>query len=101
MRPGSILSGENAAKKQWHETLAERARVGRRLQHDELSGLEHLGQGDPARDERPEVRLAVPCQRRGDGHDHGLRMRELRVAGGGMEAVGHAGERLVGHVLDV
>ena len=74
-RPGSTRSGENATWKsrpgrepglfeQRHEPLPGRARVRRRLQHDQLPLAQHARQRGGGVDHRPQVGLAVLGQRR-------------------------------------
>ncbi len=83
--------------------LAGRARVGGRLEHDELPGV-HVG-GDPAGGVREdaEVGLAVARKRRRQADQHGLGGGDGRVVGGGLQPA--RGDELrqqrPRHVLDV
>ena len=70
------------------QALARRARVGRRLEHDELAGLQHRRErADASPCSGDEVRLAVRRQRRRDADDDRVGEREVGDARRGLAAV--------------
>ena len=92
---------EPALLEQRRDPLAGGAGVRRRLDHDELAGLQDAAQRPGRRHQRAEVRLAVGRQRCRHADEHRVAARErLRVAGG-LDAIGDGGEPVGRDVLDV
>ena len=83
------------------QALARRARVGRRLQDDQLAGLQDVGDGLRGGQQRAEVGLAVRRQRGRDGDDDRVRESQARSARGGLQLRADGGELLRRDVLDV
>ena len=83
------------------EPLAGGARVGRRLEHDELVALQHAGDRRGGGDQRAEIRLAVARQRRRHRDDDRVAARQLGHAQRREEAVRHRGEPLGRDILDI
>ncbi len=93
--------GEAGLLEQRSDALARGAGVGRGLEHDELVGLQHLGESAGGVDQRPEVRLAVARERRRHADDHGVGLGQARVARGRVDPLVQLSEQLGGDVLDV
>ena len=83
------------------QTLPGGARVGGRLQDDQLLGLEHLRERRRGVQEEGEVGLAGPGERGRDADDHGVTGGEVGVGGGRLEQIAAGLEDRVGDVLDV
>ena len=86
---------------QRRQPLARGARVGRRLEHDELALLEHARERGAGGDQRLQIGLAVLVQRGRHRDDDGVDLRQRRVARRRVQALAHGGEPLGGDVLDV
>ena len=93
--------GQPRLLEQRRDTLARRSRVGGRLEHDKLVGLQHLGEAARRVDQRPKVGLAVTRQRRRHADDHGVGLRQPGVARGRVNPLGELREQLRRDVLDV
>ena len=97
-----VLADAQAGRlEQGHQPLAGGARIGGRLEHDQLAGLEHLGQRLRRGVERPEVGLAVLVQRRRDADDDGVGLGQVGVAIGGPDPGQHRAQTFRRDVLDV
>ena len=82
-RDVEVASGrEPGLFEQRHEPLAGRARVRRRLEHDELALAQHARQRGGGVDHRPQVGLAVLGQRRRDADHDRVDAGELVVVRG-------------------
>ncbi len=93
--------GKAGLLEQRRDALARRAGVGRGLEHDELIGLQHLGEAARGVDQRAEIRLAVARERRGHADDHSVGLGQPRVARGRVDLLLQLAEQLGGDVLDV
>ena len=86
---------------QRRQPLPRRARVGGRLEDDELALLEHAGQRGAGGDERLQIGLAVRVERRRHRDDDGVDLGQRRVARRRVQAIAHGRQPLRGDVLDV
>ena len=93
--------GQARLLQQRQQALARRAGVGRRLEHDELAGLQHPRQGAAGVQQRAEVGLAVGGQRGRHADEHRLGVGELGRARGRMDALQARLQALGRDVLDV
>ena len=83
------------------EPLTRRARIGGRLEHDQLALLHHRRQRGGGVDHVAQVRLAGVGQRCRDADDHRVARAQIREAAGRGQAAVERGEPLRGDVLDV
>jgi hypothetical protein len=86
---------------QRYQALAGRARIGGRLERDELPLLEHPRERRAGVHQRAQVGLAVLGERRRHGDDHGLGLRQVGVARRGAHASADRAQAVGRDILDV
>ena len=79
---------------QRRQAVARRARVGRRLEHDELALLQHARERGAGGDQRLQVGLAVLVERRRHGDDDRVDCVEVGVVRGRAQPLANAGQAL-------
>ena len=93
-RPGASSSGT--------QLLARGARIGGRLEHDQLAALDDVGQRARGVEQRPQVGLAVRRQRRRDADEHRVGLGQRRVVASWRSMRRQHGAQTLGRdVLDV
>ena len=96
-----LAGGEARLLEDRQQPLAGGARIGGRLEHDQLALAQDARRAPrPALGHVAEVGLALVGERRRNADQHRVALAERGGVGRGLQAVADRGDALVGHVLD-
>ena len=83
------------------QPFPRRPRIGGRLQHHQLLGLQDPGQRAGGIDQKGQIGLTGAGQRRRHADDHRVTRGQIRIVGAGPQVAGDPSQRLLGDVLDI